>query len=173
MKIIPEIELTEKEHESISALRNDSFPEHQVPRSYYKQLPHYRCLEYDGDMLIGYMGLDYRAIGVNGRSFYVLGGIDLCIQRERRGSGIGSSMLAFLSNYAMKRSVDFIILIADCHEFYVKNGYQKISTEHSWLRLHEFKNYGVAHEFVDEFYVKPISGRLWDRGHVDWLGYMF
>lgn len=173
MKIIPEIDLTAEEHDLISELRNDSFPEHQVPRSYYKQLPHYRCVEYEREVLVGYMGLDYRAVGVGGSNFKVLGVIDFCIKKEHRGAGLGSSMLLSLAEYAERKDVDFIILISDLDELYLKNGYLKMSASHSWLRLNEFKNYGVAHEPIDEFYVKPISGKDWVEGHVDWLGYMY
>ncbi|MCC4219269.1 GNAT family N-acetyltransferase, partial [Vibrio parahaemolyticus] len=44
MDIYPEIELSKEQHNSIEVLRNKSFPEHQVTRSYYKQLPHMRAL---------------------------------------------------------------------------------------------------------------------------------
>ncbi len=46
MDIYPEIELSKEQHNSIEVLRNKSFPEHQVTRSYYKQLPHMRALKY-------------------------------------------------------------------------------------------------------------------------------
>ncbi|MDF4706649.1 GNAT family N-acetyltransferase, partial [Vibrio parahaemolyticus] len=26
---------------------------------------------------------------------------------------------------------------------------------------------------VDDLYVKPISGKTWAVGHIDWLGYMY
>lgn len=82
MDFIPEIDLTKDEHELISTLRNESFPEHQVPRSYYKQMPNYRCLKFEGEVLIGYMGLDYRVIGVDGGACSILGIIDICIKKE-------------------------------------------------------------------------------------------
>lgn len=64
MDIYPEIELSKEQHNSIEVLRNKSFPEHQVTRSYYKQLPHMRALKYRDDQLVGYMGLDYRVVSV-------------------------------------------------------------------------------------------------------------
>lgn len=172
MKVIPEIDLNQDEQDLILALRNRSFPDHQVPRSYYKQLPHYRCLKYKGDILVGYMGLDYRVIGVGDTHYNILAVIDFCIQEEHRGAGIGSLMLSSLAEYAGKKAVDFIILISELDAFYQKNGYQKISVQHSWLRLNEFKNYGVANEFIDGFYIKSTSGKEWAEGPVDWLGCM-
>ncbi|EKZ9057849.1 GNAT family N-acetyltransferase, partial [Vibrio vulnificus] len=50
MDIVFEINVTEAQHKAIEALRNQSFPEHQANRSYYKQLPHMRALQYEGDM---------------------------------------------------------------------------------------------------------------------------
>ncbi|TCT93576.1 hypothetical protein EDB47_1635, partial [Vibrio crassostreae] len=44
MKIVYEINVTEKQHKEIMMLRNQSFPKHQVGRSYFKQLPHLRAL---------------------------------------------------------------------------------------------------------------------------------
>lgn len=173
MNIIPEIDITREQHDLIRVLRNDSFPEYQAPRSYYKQLPHYRYLKYAGDVLVGYMGLDYRVIGIDGAVYNTLGVVEICVKKEYRRSGEGSLMLASLAEYAENRSIDFIILMSDLDEFYIKNGYEKITAHHTWLRLHEFKNYGVAHEEIDEFFVKSISGKVWANGYVDWLGYMF
>lgn len=154
-------------------LRNNSFPDDQASRSYLKQLPHMRALKYRDGELIGYFGLDYRAIGVADSSFKVLGIIDFCVDKSYRGQGIGSSMLHELSHYAKTKDVDFIILISELNSFYTRNGFQQITAPNSWLRLDEHKNYGVAFEEIDELYIKPISGKIWMTGHVDWLGYMF
>ncbi len=52
MKIYPEIELSRSQHDEIELLRNQSFPEHLVARSYYKQLPHMRALSYQEGQLV-------------------------------------------------------------------------------------------------------------------------
>ncbi|NNG00147.1 MAG: GNAT family N-acetyltransferase [Desulfobacteraceae bacterium] len=173
MDIYPEIELSSVQHTEIETLRNKSFPDHQVPRSYYKQLPHLRAVKYQDSHLVGYMGLDYRTICVGDETYKVLGVIDLCINDTFRGQGFGTSMLSELSDYASGRDVDFIILISELHDFYIANGFQRINALNSWLRLHEHKNYGVAVEQVNELYVKSVSGKAWANGHVDWLGYMY
>lgn len=127
MKVCPEIEVSNAQHEAIQALRNKTFPDHQVSRSYYKQLLHMRALQYQGNQLIGCMGLDYRAVNVGG----------------------------------------------ELHDFYVANGFQLVESYASWLRIHEHTNYGVAVEYVDELYVKPMKDKSWPAGHMDWLGYMY
>ncbi|UTV29405.1 GNAT family N-acetyltransferase [Photobacterium atrarenae] len=173
MKIIPEIEVTDREHDAITQLRNASFPDHQVERSYYKQLPHMRALQYCHGKLIGYMGLDYRVVCVGGTPLKVLGVIDICIDKSHQGQGIGSAMLTELSDYAAARDVDFIILMSELDAFYTSNGFNKVSGPSSWLRLHEHQNYGIAFDQLGDLFVKPMSGKTWAPGHLDWLGYLY
>ena len=73
LNILAEIDLDSCTHFVIQELRNSSFPDHQVERSYFKQLPHYRALQYENDKLIGYMGLDYRIIGVADTVYKIFG----------------------------------------------------------------------------------------------------
>lgn len=119
------------------------------------------------------MGLDYRVMSADGRALKTLGVIDFCVAPEFRGQGIGSSMLAYLNEYAVQKELDFLVLISEQGSIYRDNGFQNVETEHSWLRLHEHQNYGVTSEFINEFYVKPMSSESWPKGKVDWLGYMF
>ncbi len=173
MEVISEIEVSKEQHQAITTLRNSAFPEHQVQRSYYKQLPHMRALKHHEGQLVGYLGLDYRMINVGGHAFKVLGVIDFCIAEDVRGKGLGSTMLSELDAYAKERDVDFIILISELHSFYSSHGYNRVVADHSWLRLNEHLSYGIAVEEVDDLYVKSISGVSWPSGNVDWLGYMY
>jgi predicted N-acetyltransferase YhbS len=99
--------------------------------------------------------------------------MDLCVREDKRGQGIGTSILSELSDYAKKRDVDFIILVSDNDNFYIHNGFYQIKTHNSWLRIDEHKNYGVAFEKLDDLYVKPVGDKVWKSDYVDWLGYMF
>lgn len=173
MKILSEIEVTAEQHRAITALRNAAFPEHQSDNSYFKQLPHMRALTYQNDQLVGYLGLDYRVMGVGEQVYKVLGVIDFCVDDQHRGQGIGSSMLSQLDQYAQTKEVDFIVLLSDLEHFYTANGFQRIEAPNSWLRVHEHKNYGVAFEYIDDLYIKPVKTAVWSQGHVDWLGYQF
>ncbi|HHC7361176.1 N-acetyltransferase [Vibrio parahaemolyticus] len=119
------------------------------------------------------MGLDYRVVSVGDEIYKVLGVSDFCVEQSSQRNGIGTAMLSQLSEYASSKDVDFIILISDLDAFYTANGYLRLSSLSSWLRIHEHKNYGVAVDQVDDLYVKPISGKTWAVGHIDWLGYMY
>ncbi|MCF9354684.1 GNAT family N-acetyltransferase, partial [Vibrio parahaemolyticus] len=73
MEIVQEIDVSELHHKAIEALRNRAFPDSQVSRSYFKQLPHMRALHFQGEQLVGYLGLDYRVVSVGGEIHKVLG----------------------------------------------------------------------------------------------------
>lgn len=119
-----------------------------------------RVLEYEGDQLVGYMGLDYRAVRVGDEIYKVLGVSDFCVESTLQRQGIGTTMLSQLSEYASTKDVDFIILVSDLDRFYVANGYVRLNSLSSWLRVHEHKNYGVAVEQVDDLYVKPTAEKF-------------
>jgi GNAT superfamily N-acetyltransferase len=174
MQFVNEIDIDKQTDKLIKDLRNASFPEHVSQYSYYKQLPHIRCLQYDNSQLVGYMGLDYRVIGVNDKPYKILGVIDFCVSEDSRGKGIGSLMLNELTAFAESKEVDFIILMAESHSFYERNGFVHIPNVAScWLRIHEHKNLGMGFEHLNDFFIKPTGDKLWPDGHVDWLGYMF
>nr|WP_295893939.1 GNAT family N-acetyltransferase [uncultured Vibrio sp.] len=126
MNIVNEIDITEEQHLLIEVLRNQSFPDHKASRSYFKQLPHMRALHYDGDQLVGYLGLDYRVIKVGDDVHKVLGIIDFCVEESFRGQGIGSLMLSEVESFAENKDVDFIILVSDLHDFYSAKGFRKL-----------------------------------------------
>jgi predicted N-acetyltransferase YhbS len=173
MQIIHEIDVDGPTHGRIEALRNDACPEYAVARSYYKQLPNLRALQFDGADLVGTMGLDYRAMAVGDAVVKILGVIDFCVAAHARGQGIGSTMLRALIAYATARNVDFVILMADDPRLYARHGFQRVEAHASWLRIHEHKSYGIAFAHIDDLYVKQIGDKAWPDGHVDWLGYMF
>ncbi|WP_371826106.1 GNAT family N-acetyltransferase [Photobacterium sp. GJ3] len=173
IRVTPEIDIDQATHAAIQQLRNESFPKHQVARSYYKQCPHLRLLAYDGDTLTGHLGLDYRRIRVGDSVLKVLGVIDFCVREQVRGTGIGSAMLTYLNQYAQSRAVDFIMLLSEHETFYRKHGFQNISAQHHWLMIHEHQNFGIGHHWLDDLWVCSIQGAPWPDGEIDWLGYLY
>lgn len=173
IKII-EFDIKEATHGQITRLRNICFPETKVERSYYKQLPHFRYLAFENDLLIGHMGVDYRVISVGNCIFKIFGVIDLCVIPTHRNQGIATKILNLLSELAKEKYIDFIFLVADNKKVYLKNGFEVVSNYCSWLRIDEHKNYGVAFEIIeDEFMIKQIGIKTWCNEPIDLLGYMF
>ncbi len=173
MIIKPELDVDHDTHIQIQKLRNQSFPDHAVPRSYFKQLPHYRVLLYREHRLIATMGLDYRVMAVAKNALKILGIIDLCVAEDCRGQGIAGQILTHVSAYAAERDVDFLLLMADHPEYYEKNGFKRVECVGEWLKVHEHQHYGIAQELLGDLMIKPISGKPWLEGELDWLGYMY
>ena len=176
MKIsrITEFDISKELHQQITELRNSCFPKNSKPRSYYKQLPHFRYLVFIEYKLIAQMGVDYRVIRVGDSIFAIFGVIDLCVEQNYRQQGIASQLLSSLTALATDKSVDFLFAVVKDNRIYSKNGFQNISNYCSWLRIHEHKNYGVAVEKIqDEFMIKQICDKQWVNEPIDLLGYMF
>jgi GNAT superfamily N-acetyltransferase len=173
IKFLAEFNIEEEAHVQITEIRNCCFPETAKKRSYFKQLPHFRFLAYEGLRLVGQMGVDHRVISVGDSVFKIFGVIDLCVVEEKRGLGIGSSMLQSLAGLAQEKSVDFLFFVADNHQLYLKNGFTLVSNYFQWLRIDEHKNYGVAIEKIDnEILAKKIKDKEWSDEPVDLLGYL-
>ena len=54
-----EFDIEQDTHNQITKLRNLCFPENKSDRSDYKQLPHFRYLAFDNNLLIAHMGVDH------------------------------------------------------------------------------------------------------------------
>lgn len=171
---IAEWELKPELDNQITALRNKCFPDHAVNRSYYKQRPHLRELIWDADTLVGHLGLDYRMIAVAGQSITILGIIDLCVDPKWRKRGLASKLLESAIKLGQEGSIDFLLLAADDHRLYIEHGFVSISVKCTWLRIDEFKSYGVATERLDNvLMVLKVGQRDWPEGPLDMLGYLF
>jgi predicted N-acetyltransferase YhbS len=119
------------------------------------------------------MGLDYRVVGVGNAAYKILGVIDFCVREDKRRQGVGASMLKELSDYAEIKDVDFLMLISDDDRYYTRKGFKQIQAPSSWLRINDYKSYGVAFDHLDDLFIKATGDKNWQAGHVDWLGYMF
>ena len=171
---IIEFDLSKELHQQITELRNSCFPENAKPRSYYKQLPHFRYLVFAENLLVAHMGVDYRVIKVGDFAYTIFGIIDLCVRSNYRRRGIASKLLDCLTQLARNKSVDFIFLVAQNKQIYLQQGFQTISNYCSWLRIDEHQNYGVAVEKIEnEFMVKQTGDKQWIDEPIDLLGYMF
>lgn len=161
-------------HHEITALRNACFPKGTHRRSYFKQLPHLRLLAFEGELLVGHMGVDHRMMNFDGEPLRVFGAIDVCVEETYRGRGIGSDLISRLEEEARKSSADLLWLIADDHRVYHKAGFQLLDAECEWLAIDEHRNFGILKGSLrGELMIKPLREGLDPKGPVDLLGYLY
>jgi GNAT superfamily N-acetyltransferase len=154
----------------------ESFPDSYLnERIYYKQIPHFRYLALDNDILIGQVGLDYRVMNLNGVAIKVLGIIDICIKKDYRGKGIGSKLLETVECFSLEHKLDFLLLFADTdiESFYTKNGFKNVRNICKWTKIDEHKTLGIGEQEIKELMIKRIGSKVWKNGNLDMLGYLY
>lgn len=169
----PEIELTKDTQQQIAALLQKCFPEYDYQGKHYsKQLPHFRLLAYEDEMLIGHVALDYRVMRLNDQIIYVLNVIELCVLEDRRNHYIASFMLEEVEKLAKQSTTDFILLFSKIGIIYQKHHYQYVDNICTWLKIDHHKSIGIGDEFLHhQMMIKEISGKKWETGNIDFLGY--
>ncbi|HRH56944.1 MAG TPA: GNAT family N-acetyltransferase [Chitinophagales bacterium] len=170
-----EFELTEDIQQQIALLLQKCFPDTAYHgRHYFKQLPHFRFLAYEDEMLVGHVGIDYRIMRLNGQPVKVTGIIELCVVEERRHHYIGSFLLEEVEKLAKNANADFILLFSKVGSVYIKHNFRYVDNICTWLKIHEHKSIGIGDEFIqNEIMVKEISGIKWETGNLDMLGYLY
>lgn len=170
-----EFELTQEIQQQIALLLQKCFPETDFSgRHYFKQLPHYRLLAYEDEMLVGHVGIDYRMMRLNDKSITVFGINSLCVLEERRNHYIGSFLLEEAEKIAGTSSADFIFLFSKNGSLYLKHGFKFVDNICTWLKIHNHQSIGIGDEFIQqEIMIKEISGKKWEAGNLDFLGYLY
>lgn len=176
-ELVEEFKLDEATKKQIAHLLKVSFPEEEFHgRTYFKQLPHYRLLLKEEDVLIAQLGLDYRVMSLDGKPIKVLGIVDLTVLPTHQGRGFGTRLLEELCRIAEreKHNIDFLFLVADKHEFYEKCGFRLTKQKVKWLTIEQHVNYGLqTGEFTDCLMYKQIGEIKWTEGELDMLGYWY
>lgn len=159
---------------NILSLLIESFPDvYPRDRIYFKQMPHFRYLAFDKDILIGQAGLDYRVMNLNGIVIKVLGIIDICLKKEYRGRGIGSKLLETIECFSIAHKVDFLMLFTDVEAFYTRNGFVSVKNKCKWTKIDEHKTLGIGEEEIKELMIKKTGNKVWEYGCLDMLGYLY
>lgn len=144
---------------------------------YFKQMPHYRILVKENGKVIGHLGIDFRAMNLNGEAIHVFGVKALCVDSHYQGQGIGKLLLAEFEAIATRNShkIDFLFLVTESPKYYEALGYQQVNVTTTWLKIDQHINYGLGTEKIEDvaFMVKQISDKKWMNGNLDLLGYMY
>jgi len=175
IEVVHEHALSERDLAMLRQLLDDCLPDTFIGRTYVKQLPHFRLLARDGDRLIGQLGLDFRVIRVGPEILHILGIIDLCVRTDMRHRGHGTRLLDEAERTAAGSRADFLVLMADRYDIYLKNGYSNIRpADTKWLGIEDRETVMIIErDLGDCFMAKPIAGNPWPNGQIDMLGYLF
>ncbi len=174
IKRIEEFKLSKKADEQIRTLLQECFPAYPKGQSFYKQIPAFRFLVYDKKKLVGHLAVHYRMMNIGGLHAPTLGVSDLCVANSHRSKTIASTLLNELELLGKKNKIDFIILVAQNHKLYKKNGYKMVNNTSRWLLINGHQSLGVMHGQLERcIMVKPIGDKKWNKGILDFLGPIF
>lgn len=171
---IEEFKINKSVHTQINALLNKTFGDYYKKNSYFKQLPGFRYLVWEGEELIGHMAVEHRNMNAGGEIVEIFGVVDLCVDKRFQSQQIASTLLKKLETLAAEHEIDFLVLIAQNHEVYQKNGFELVKNTCRWLMINGEQTLGVAQRNIEESLMsKSIGNKKWKSGVVDFLGHIF
>lgn len=161
--------------DQLRPLLDEAFPGFFNGRIYVKQQPHFRIVMHSESQLIAHVALDYRVIRIGADIIRICGVIDLCVQKNCRGQGIGSQLLEQTEVHARKAQVCFVVLMADLHDFYSRHGFIRIQAATTkWLAIEDRASHSLTEQDLSDcFMAKPLTRLGWPEGPIDLLGYLF
>lgn len=171
-----ELEIDETLSNDLSDLLVASFEPLYPNRRYFKQLPHFRLLAFgDEGQVVGHVGLDYRVMNLNGEPIHVLGVIDLCVREEMRGNDIGKALLNEVIDLGETNQVDFLLLIADRPDLYLRAGFSHVDNTCTWLQIDDERQTtrGIGETAFDELMIRSVGDKEWTTGPLDFIGYLY
>lgn len=174
IKRIEEYQLTSKTEKEISRLLKDCFSSYPDQQSYYKQVPSFRFLAYDEKALIGHLAIHFRIMNIGGLTTKIFGIADLCVANSHRSKNIATTLLNELEVLGQKSNIDFLILVAQDHSLYKKNGFKLVENTCRWLLINSNQSLGVLHGRIERsIMMKAIGEEKWQDGILDFLGPVF
>jgi predicted acetyltransferase len=174
VNVVNDFEIPQEKREALRVLLNSCFPDYFIQREYFKQIPKFRYFVWDEEKLVAQMGVEDRVINVEGDIARIFGVIDLCVEDGYRSHNMATNLIEMLENLGRKNGIDFIILFADDHRLYRKNGFKLVSNICRWLVIDELRSVEIFEKRLTNcFMVKSLSQKPWKNGQVDLLGYLF
>jgi predicted N-acetyltransferase YhbS len=171
----PEYAISGEVCSQLRLLLDECFPDTFEGRTYFKQLPHLRLLAMDGGAVIGQVGIDARVINVGGAIVPIFGLIDLAVHPARRGKRVGTLLLGESERIARFYEREFLVLMADRHDLYLKEGYRRVQPALTkWLAIEDRQSVELTIQDLSNcFMAKPLTEKRWPAGMIDMLGYLF
>jgi GNAT superfamily N-acetyltransferase len=89
-----------------------------------------------GENLIAHMGIEHRVITNTSIPVQIFGLIDLRVAPQYRLQKIATTLLEHIEVLGRASTIDFLVLFAEDHRPYTKNGYHQISTRFMTVYMH-------------------------------------
>lgn len=160
--------------EKIGEILRATFEGYPRGKTFLQQTPSFRLLAFDGQKLCGHMAVHHREISSQGKSHTIFGIADLCVLGPARKKGIASSLIHALEALAVTNEVEFLVLITDVHQFYLKNGFHTANNRCCWLVLQNNQSFGLVKRRVEDgLMYKEIGDSTWPKGEIDLMGHVF
>lgn len=170
---VPEPELSAERESQLQSLLQACFPDYPN-RAYFKLPPHFRYVATKDDAAVAHLGVELRIIRVGDAVLRTFGVVDLCVHENARSHGLATRLLAELTTYAQDCRIDFIILFADDERVYTRNGWVRVDSPLSWVKINEHRTIGLATDVTPhELMARPVGQLSWPTGPIDLLGHVF
>ncbi len=171
---IEEFQIAEATHLAIQQLLEEAFSGYPEGRSFFKQLPDFRYLLWQGDQLAAHMAVEHRLINNADQLLHIFGVADLCVAASFQQRKLASRLLEELTQLGKQHRIDFLVLQANEAKLYENNGFQPQENLCQWLLITQNKTLGVARRRIEHsLMVKPLGDKIWKPGLVDFLGHVF
>jgi len=175
LELVDEYALGAERTEAVRSLLHEAFPDvvFTQHRTYLKQIPPWRLLAWEGERLVGHLGLEHRVIGTSDGPATLFGVLDVCVAGDARGRGVASALLEHVESLGREHAIGFLMLFATDRRLYERNGYRHEHNVLRWSMIDEHRTLGIDEQPLDELMIKPIGARPWPAGPIDLLGHQF
>jgi predicted N-acetyltransferase YhbS len=160
---------------AIQALLQKSFEFYPSDRIFYKQVPSFRLLLWDKDILAAQVGIVFRVISLDKQPFRIFGLMDLCVDENYRSRRIGSKILKKIEKIGQENNIDFILLLGGIQDYYQQKGFQMVENSCRWVLLKDYETLGIINRKIPEtLLIKSLSDKKWDENaNLDLMGFVF
>jgi GNAT superfamily N-acetyltransferase len=171
---IEEYRITAQQGQQISDLLSLCFPEFPQGQSFLHQAPDFRLLIWENDELKGHLAIEHRLIRVGSEFLRIFGVSDLCIHPSTQDKGYGKQLLQRVATLGKEFHLDFLVLLASEHSFYLQHGFRVVNNPCRWLMIQHGHTLGVNQRHLpDSILVKQLGQKDWPEGVFDFLGHIF
>lgn len=172
---IEEYNIDTTTQQKIHQLLQDSFGAFPKDRIFLKQVPTFRLLLWDNNVLVAQCAIVFRTVSLDRKPLRIFGIMDLCVDKAYQNQKIGSKILQKIETIAHESNIDFILLFGGTQDFYLQNGFQLVENDCRWVLMKDYKTMGImTREIPQTLLIKSISKKNWnEEALLDLMGFVF